>query len=110
MKNSLTGFMLAIQFFTAIPVRKQFDMNARSVTWMYGWLPVLGLLMGSILAGAVHIGTTSVPLTSLFLAIILVVGMVVLTGGLHLNMSLIFVLNFFLHQLPFEIYYYLAYQ
>lgn len=77
--------MLAIQFFTAIPVRKQFDMNARSVTWMYGWLPVLGLLMGSILAGIVHIGTTSLQLTPLFIAILLVIGMVMLTGGLHLD-------------------------
>ena len=85
MKNSLTGFGLALQFFTAIPVRKQFDMNTRSVTWMYGWLPVIGLLMGAILAGILQLCTMYTDVTPLFLAIVLVIAMFILTGGLHLD-------------------------
>lgn len=85
MKNSGTGFFLAWQFFSAIPVKKQLDMNAKSVTWMYAFLPVLGLLMGTLLSGGAYLLWSYSDISNLLISILLVVGMIVLTGGLHLD-------------------------
>lgn len=85
MKNSATGFLLAWQFFSAIPVKKSFKMNAKTVTWMYAFLPILGLLMGGVYALTAYGLFTYSGISPLLLAIILVVGMIVVTGGLHLD-------------------------
>ncbi|MEK4424656.1 adenosylcobinamide-GDP ribazoletransferase [Solibacillus sp. FSL K6-1523] len=85
LKNSTIGFLLAWQFFSAIPVKKSFEMNAKTVTWMYAFLPILGLLMGGIYATTAYGLFTYSDISPLLLAIILVVGMIVVTGGLHLD-------------------------
>lgn len=85
MKNSWSGFLLAWQFFSAVPIKKQLDMNAKSVTWMYGFLPIVGLLMGSIISSGVFILSRYSEISDLLLAILIVIGMIVLTGGLHLD-------------------------
>lgn len=71
--------------FSAVPVKKQLDMNAKSVTWMYGFLPIVGLLMGSIISSGVFILSRYSEISDLLLAILIVIGMIVLTGGLHLD-------------------------
>lgn len=85
MKNSLSGFLLAWQFFSAVPIKKQLDMNAKSVTWMYGFLPIVGLLIGSIISSGVFILSRYSEVSELLLAILIVIGLIVLTGGLHLD-------------------------
>ena len=85
MKNSWSGFLLAWQFFSAVPIKKQLDMNAKSVTWMYGFLPVVGLLMGSIIGSGVLILSHYSDISDLLLAILIVMGFIILTGGLHLD-------------------------
>ena len=85
MKNSWSGILLAWQFFSAVPIKKQLDMNAKSVTWMYGFLPIVGLLMGSIISSGVFILSHYSEISDLLLAILIVIGMIVLTGGLHLD-------------------------
>lgn len=85
MKNSWSGFLLAWQFFSAVPIKKQLDMNAKSVTWMYGFLPIVGLLIGSIISSGVLILSRYSEISELLLAIFIVIGLIVLTGGLHLD-------------------------
>lgn len=85
MKNSWSGFLLAWQFFSAVPIKKQLDMNAKSVTWMYGFLPIVGLLIGSIISSGVLILSHYSEVSDLLLAILIVIGLIVLTGGLHLD-------------------------
>lgn len=85
MKNSWSGFLLAWQFFSAVPIKKQLDMNAKSVTWMYGFLPIVGLLIGSIISSGVFILSRYSELSELLLSILIVIGSIVLTGGLHLD-------------------------
>lgn len=85
MKNSWNGFLLAWQFFSAVPIKKQLDMNAKSVTWMYGFLPIVGLLIGSIISSGVFILSRYSEISNLLLAILIVIGLIVLTGGLHLD-------------------------
>ena len=81
----MSGFLLAWQFFSAIPVKKELDMNAKSVTWMYAFLPVIALMMGAVLSGGVYLLSSYSDISSLLTAILLVVGMIVFTGGLHLD-------------------------
>lgn len=85
MKNSWSGFLLAWQFFSAVPIKKQLDMNAKSVTWMYGFLPIVGLLIGSIISSGVFILSRYSEISDLLLAILIVIGLIILTGGLHLD-------------------------
>ena len=85
MKNSLTGFLLCWQFFSVVPIKKQLDMNAKSVTWMYAFLPIIGLLIGTIIGGGVFAFTHYSDISSLLLAILIVVSFIVLTGGLHVD-------------------------
>lgn len=85
LKNSAIGFLLAWQFFSAVPIKKSLNMNAQSITWMYASLPVVGLLMGTILSSAAYFLMSYTSISNLLLAILLVVGMIMLTGGLHLD-------------------------
>lgn len=84
MKNSGIGFLLAWQFFSAVPVKKQLPMTKASVTWMFSLLPIIGLCMGMLYIG-VYEALNFAGVTPLFMAIVLVLVMIVLTGGLHLD-------------------------
>lgn len=85
MKNSITGFLLCWQFFSVVPIKKQLDMNAKSVTWMYAFLPIVGLLFGTVISGGVFAFAQFSEVSSLLLAILIVVGFILLTGGLHVD-------------------------
>ncbi|ATP39530.1 adenosylcobinamide-GDP ribazoletransferase [Solibacillus sp. R5-41] len=85
MKNSAIGFLLAWQFFSAIPVKRQLTMNDKTVTWMYAFLPIIGLIMGGMYATTAYVLFTYSNISPLLLTIVLVVGMIVVTGGLHLD-------------------------
>lgn len=84
MKQIGIGFLLAWQFFSAVPVKKQLPMTMVTVTWMFSLLPVVGLWMGLFYMG-VYEGLKFAGVTPLFMAIILVLMMIVVTGGLHLD-------------------------
>lgn len=84
MKNSYTGFLLAWQFFSAIPIKKQYPMNQQTVTWMFSLLPVVGLCIGGMVALFSKL-LSFTDITPLFTAVLLVLSMIILTGGLHLD-------------------------
>lgn len=85
LKNASQGFLLAWQFFSFVPIKKQFDMNKSSITWMYASLPLIGLVIGSLLSGGAYVLMSYSDISDLLLSILLVVGMVIFTGGLHLD-------------------------
>lgn len=80
-----TGFLLALQFFSVIPVKKQLPMEKNHITAMYAMLPVLGLLIGSILAGSVWLLRETTDVSSLLIGFAVVMVSIVLTGGLHMD-------------------------
>lgn len=84
MKQIGIGFLLAWQFFSAVPVKKQLPMTTVTVTWMFSLLPVVGLCMGLFYMG-IYEGLQFAGVTPLFMAIVLVLMMIVVTGGLHLD-------------------------
>ncbi|TFE04169.1 adenosylcobinamide-GDP ribazoletransferase [Jeotgalibacillus salarius] len=78
------GFLLAVQFFTVLPIRREIEMNQRSVSWMIGLLPMVGAIIGSGSIGLIITAETfsASPLITAFLVWLT---FIVLTGGLHLD-------------------------
>ena len=85
MKQIITGYLLALQFFTVLPIKKSFPMTKTSATVMYGAIPLVGLGMGGLLAGFLALNDTYFELSPLFTAILLVVLHFIMTGGLHMD-------------------------
>jgi len=79
------GFLLSLQFFTSFPIRKTLPMTNKSVTAMFGAMPIISLLMGMAIVIVIHFNTVYFEFSTLFLAILIVVLNIVMTGGLHLD-------------------------
>ena len=84
MKNSWIGVLLALQFFTVLPIKRQLEMTRQTMTAMYGAMVVIGILFGAVLSG-VYTLLHAANVSTLFLAVILVVVHIICTGGLHLD-------------------------
>ncbi|MGI2327767.1 adenosylcobinamide-GDP ribazoletransferase [Planococcus sp. YIM B11945] len=80
-----TGMLLVLQFFSVFPVKKELPLEKNDVTAMYGVLPVLGALFGSLISGCVFVLSDYTDLSSLLMAFVVVVLSLVLTGGLHMD-------------------------
>lgn len=78
----MDGLILALQFFTRIPVNKEVEFNGDNAGKSLFFLPFVGLAMG-LVAGIplVLLGRQSMSIASLF-TLLLLTG---LTGGLHLD-------------------------
>ncbi|TWT03494.1 adenosylcobinamide-GDP ribazoletransferase [Planomicrobium sp. CPCC 101079] len=85
MKHLGTGWLLALQFFSIIPVKKELPLEKNDVTSMYLLLPVLGLLFGGVTAATVWLLINSTELSPLFIAFVVAVIGIFLTGGLHMD-------------------------
>ncbi|QTD40725.1 adenosylcobinamide-GDP ribazoletransferase [Sporosarcina sp. Te-1] len=81
----MTGLLLALQFFTSIPVRKELPLGKREVTGMYMALPFIGGLIGAVMFGAAWLCTEMLGMGSFLTAVIVVVVGIGLTGGLHVD-------------------------
>ncbi len=81
----MLGFLFALQFLTIIPVKIK-DINSRMASSSIFYFPLVGLLLGLILAASNNILTYFCPGFGQFtINTILVVLLTVLTGGLHLD-------------------------
>lgn len=80
----MNGMLLALQFFTSIPIRKELPMEKRHVTAMYGALPFVGALMGLAMNANILLSEWLGFGSFLTAVLTLVVG-IALTGGLHLD-------------------------
>lgn len=81
----LHSMLLTLQFFTAVPVHKELQLNNRTVTGMLGFLPWTGAIGGAIgmyLAFAISVYS---DWSALFTAFIVILWMAIFTGGLHLD-------------------------
>ncbi|WP_332646841.1 adenosylcobinamide-GDP ribazoletransferase [Lysinibacillus sp. 54212] len=85
LRTGFTGILLALQFFTSLPIKFQLPITRMTATAMYGAIPLLGIGMGSILAGIIVLNNSYLQFSSLFIAILLVVAHFIMTGGLHMD-------------------------
>ncbi|OQP25126.1 MULTISPECIES: adenosylcobinamide-GDP ribazoletransferase [Geobacillus] len=83
MKRAWNGWLLALQLFTIIPVRRSIEWNAPHVRWLVRTMPLAGALLGALAAlvygvcAALSFGPPS------FLALLLLWIGIWLAGGLH---------------------------
>ncbi|WP_042474059.1 adenosylcobinamide-GDP ribazoletransferase [Bacillus ndiopicus] len=83
MKHFVTGLLLCLQFFSALPVKRELSLTTKDVTAMYMLMPLLSLLTGATSLGFLAINNYWLELSPLLAAIILVVTMIGVTGGIH---------------------------
>ncbi|MER1999769.1 MAG: adenosylcobinamide-GDP ribazoletransferase [Lysinibacillus sp.] len=84
MKTMWIGICLAFQFFSVLPIKREFNMTRATMTAMYSALPIVGLVFGTVLAG-IYEGLSWLGVSPFFAAVILVVSHIICTGGLHLD-------------------------
>jgi adenosylcobinamide-GDP ribazoletransferase len=81
----MTGLLLALQFFTAIPIRKELPLGRREVTAMYVALPFVGGAIGLAMYGVSELLLTYLHVGTLLTSVLIVLTAIILTGGLHLD-------------------------
>ncbi|MEI6832071.1 MAG: adenosylcobinamide-GDP ribazoletransferase [Candidatus Omnitrophota bacterium] len=79
----MISFLLAMQFLTVLPLKvKQF--NEKKIAWALVYFPVVGLFLGLILLG-LNILLSILGISPEVVNIILVIVLIILTGGMHLD-------------------------
>lgn len=76
-------FILMIQFLTTLPVRAKLDATNEDFGKGLVFAPVVGLIIGAILAGAWYVSDLLFPIQ--VTAVLVVIFYILLTGGLHLD-------------------------
>ncbi|KXG11100.1 adenosylcobinamide-GDP ribazoletransferase [Anoxybacillus rupiensis] len=76
------GWVLALQFLTVFPLRKEVNWQRDTARWSVRFFPAVGLLIGAALAGW-YLLLRWTPTSSLFLALSLLFLSIFLSGGLH---------------------------
>ena len=79
----LKRFILMIQFLTTLPIRAKLNVTAEDFGKGLVFAPVVGLLIGGILAGAWYVAGILFP--GQVTAVLIVILYIILTGGLHLD-------------------------
>jgi adenosylcobinamide-GDP ribazoletransferase len=83
--NFLKGFLLDLQFFTAIPIRFELPMDKPHLKSAVQAFPLVGLLQGGIYASLFYVLTEYTPFSTLAVAFLLWLMTILLTGGIHLD-------------------------
>lgn len=76
----MAGFILALQFFTRLPINKNIDFTKKNLRACFFFLPFIGLLFGAVTASIMYV--CHEPTLSSLLA---VAAYIVLGGSLHLD-------------------------
>ncbi|QPA29887.1 adenosylcobinamide-GDP ribazoletransferase [Thermaerobacillus caldiproteolyticus] len=83
MKTIWHGWLLSLQFLTVIPIRKEINWQPATARWSVRCFPIVGLLIGGILAGWYSFFSSFTSVSPLFLSISLLWLSIFLSGGLH---------------------------
>ena len=76
-------FLTALRFLTIIPLPKLREVSGKDVGRSLVFFPVVGLVIGLILAGLAWVLTLVLPMT--VVAVMLIIALVLIIGGLHLD-------------------------
>lgn len=85
MSNMRDGFLLALQFFTIIPYKKEVPFRDKRVKWLVRFLPFIGIVSGTLATCQYLLLTQLTSVSSLFLALWLLFFYVAFSGGIHLD-------------------------
>ena len=82
--NIMKTFLSALQFLTIIPIKTKLAIDDNNLPNSIIWFPVVGLILGLVLAG-VNTVLSLLALEKFFIDVILIILLIILTGGLHLD-------------------------
>jgi adenosylcobinamide-GDP ribazoletransferase len=85
MKKFLKGFLLDLQFFTAIPVQLELPMDKHHLKKAIQAFPLIGLFQGIIYAMLLLVLLEYTPFSNLAVAFLLWLSTILVTGGIHLD-------------------------
>lgn len=80
----MNSLLLAIQFLTSVPIRTKARIEVEELPRAVVYFPLVGLLLGVVLAG-LNLALTTLVVSALLINTILVISLILLTGGLHLD-------------------------
>ena len=81
----MNGLLLAIQFFTVLPIKKELPLGRKEVTAMFIALPFVGAAIGAIMYAVSVLMLDVLGSGTLLTAVFIVLTGIILTGGLHLD-------------------------
>ena len=81
----MNGLLLAIQFFTVLPIKKELPIGGKEVTAMFIALPFVGAAIGAVMYAVSVLMLDVVGSGTLLTAVFIVLTSIILTGGLHLD-------------------------
>ncbi|WP_018247671.1 adenosylcobinamide-GDP ribazoletransferase [Orenia marismortui] len=79
----MNRFLIALQFITRIPIKKELDYNNKDLGSCMLYFPLIGSLLGGSLVLINYLG--ELYLAPLITNSLLIIGMILLTGGIHLD-------------------------
>jgi len=79
----MNSFLIAVQFISRIPVKKELDYNDKALAKSMIYYPLIGTLLGGILVLLDYLATSCFG--QLVTSSLLLMAMVFLTGGIHLD-------------------------
>ncbi|MEN8905677.1 MAG: adenosylcobinamide-GDP ribazoletransferase, partial [Clostridiales bacterium] len=79
----LKRIILAIQFFTIIPIRVKLDVNDKDYGKLMAYIPIIGFLIGIILYMINYLFVKNFTIN--IRSILIFIFYILLTGGLHLD-------------------------
>jgi adenosylcobinamide-GDP ribazoletransferase len=85
MLKLLKGFLIDLQFFTAIPVSLEFPMDKPHLKKAVQAFPLIGLFQGCIYASLFYVMLKYSPFSDLAVAFLIWLTTIVVTGGIHLD-------------------------
>jgi adenosylcobinamide-GDP ribazoletransferase len=85
MKNIIGGLLLSFQLLTTFPIRKTVEWNKHSARWSVRFFPLVGGLLGGLLAVQYWLFVHYTSVSTLFLSLWLLFFPVLFSGGLHLD-------------------------
>ncbi|MGG0717853.1 adenosylcobinamide-GDP ribazoletransferase [Robertmurraya massiliosenegalensis] len=83
--NFIRGFLLNLQFFTAVPIRSALPMDKQHLRSSIKSFPLVGLLQGILYSTLLYLLNEWSPFSVLAMAFLIWLAMIVITGGIHLD-------------------------
>ncbi len=81
----IRGFLIGLQFFTAVPIKKQYPMDQEHLKRTIQAFPLLGLLQGMVYSLFLYTLLEYTPFSHVAVAFLLWLLTIVFTGGIHLD-------------------------
>src|SRR5690554_5119672 len=83
--NFIKGFLLNLQFFTAIPINMEIPMDKKQLRSSIQTIPLLGLFQGIVYSSLLYVLIHWTPFSYIAIAFLVWLLTIILTGGLHLD-------------------------